>query len=778
MNTDSATSDKNSPGDFAVDIVGMYRRHFPVIAFCTVLFLLLGIAYCFMTEEVFESKAEILIRAKQSPAFNDQTIKDRNPVDFTNQLETHKLVLSSPSIIDRATSEYELDKLATFKDAAEPSEIWNENLEVEVPEREASILELRFRTTDPEECHKIVDAMLNTYKAHLTETSTELGDEISNLILKGKDELRDQLKSLEKEYAEFQRKAPLLWREGEGVNIFQERQSEIEEKRSALLLEKTLLAARIRAVSDAVSRGGESIEAIYHEALLELRGTNDENTIERESTRGFGFELSKEYVELVAQERAMSLEFGDGHPDLVSLRARVDQLRTAVESSMGRKLADGINVDLNSDEMAHPEYVQVYLRMLIERNRSYDVQISSLDQEFDQANAAAEEIQLFITQDQSLRADQKRTEKLFDAVVARLEEINIIQDYGGETMKVIAPASMGKKVWPRIPIVLALSMLLGGLFGSAWALLRELTLRVFNDPQQVRDVLQAPVLGQIPMHRPSHEGTQYPQVDPAVGVVHDGQGRFSEAFRGIRTALHYSTCSEQSQVFQVTSPTPGDGKSTTAANLAATIAKSQKRVVLVDADMRKPTVHTLFGLQRNGGLSEVLSGESRHSEVIRSTEIPDLDILTAGAFCENPAELLTFKEFDELLVELRSLYDVVLVDTPPVLAVSDPCIIAPRVDGVVMVVRIREKVRAATEKARDALREVGATVIGAAVNGIVLGRRGFGYGKGYMYSAGYSYGSGYADADSYYGQREVPREPHTRKKARRQKKQMEVSEFT
>jgi capsular exopolysaccharide synthesis family protein len=210
----------------------------------------------------------------------------------------------------------------------------------------------------------------------------------------------------------------------------------------------------------------------------------------------------------------------------------------------------------------------------------------------------------------------------------------------------------------------------------------------------------------------------------------------AEAYRGVRTALYFGIGGDGCKVVQITSPDEGDGKTLLAANLAVTIAGSGKRVVLVDADLRRPCLHRLFGLPAESGLASVLAGEAEIPGAVRPSGVPGLWVLPCGPRPPNPAELLTSPRLPELLASLRERFDFVLLDTSALLAVSDPGAVAPRADGVLLVVRVGKNNRPQAERAREMLSALQATVAGVVVNGV--GRRG-GYGyehRGYGYSAG------------------------------------------
>ncbi|ACS99032.1 CpsD/CapB family tyrosine-protein kinase [Paenibacillus sp. JDR-2] len=190
----------------------------------------------------------------------------------------------------------------------------------------------------------------------------------------------------------------------------------------------------------------------------------------------------------------------------------------------------------------------------------------------------------------------------------------------------------------------------------------------------------------------------------------------SEAYRTLRTNLQYAETDRPLQLLMVTSAGPEEGKSTTILNLAVTYAQMERRTILVDADLRKPTSHYNFGLSNRTGLSHVLSGQADLSEVIKETRIKGLDVLPSGPVPPNPSELLGSSRMEELLGKLREQYDMVLIDTPPVLAVADAQVVANKCDGVLLVVNARTGKKQHAIKAKNALKFVQARIVGIALN--------------------------------------------------------------
>ena len=193
----------------------------------------------------------------------------------------------------------------------------------------------------------------------------------------------------------------------------------------------------------------------------------------------------------------------------------------------------------------------------------------------------------------------------------------------------------------------------------------------------------------------------------------------SEAFRSVRTALYFNTHGVGHQVIQVTSPNVSDGKSTLAANLAVSIAQSGKRTIMIDGDCRRPRIHKIFNVPADTGLGD-------GHRAVRPTwrrpsgrlSIPNLSVLPCGPRPANPAELLTSPRFKELLDIIRSQYDFVIIDTPPLLVVTDPCVVAPRADGVILAIRVTKNGRPFAERAKEILASLGANVLGVVVNGL------------------------------------------------------------
>lgn len=209
---------------------------------------------------------------------------------------------------------------------------------------------------------------------------------------------------------------------------------------------------------------------------------------------------------------------------------------------------------------------------------------------------------------------------------------------------------------------------------------------------------------------------------------YNSKSPIAEQYRLIRNNLNYSSVDKVIKSLVVTSPEPSDGKSTTAANLSIVLAQQGKQVILVDADLRKPSVHYAFNVSNRDGLTNVLAKEINLDQAITKTQVPNLVLLTSGPIPPNPSELLDSKTMKIITEELKTTFDYVVFDTPPLLVVTDSQIMANKCDGVVLVVASGKTKRDSALQAKDLLEKANAQLLGVVVNG-VESKKGYYYGS-------------------------------------------------
>jgi succinoglycan biosynthesis transport protein ExoP len=307
--------------------------------------------------------------------------------------------------------------------------------------------------------------------------------------------------------------------------------------------------------------------------------------------------------------------------------------------------------------------------------------------------------------------------------------------------QVVAPATLpASPSSPNAVLNIAAGFFVALALGVGLAFLRERLddrLRGRGDLEDKAGVPVMAVIPTVPRWKKKEETRLVAQEEPKSAV--------SEAYRTLRTSILFSSAQRGLKTIMVTSAVAGEGKTTTAANLAVVLADAKKRVILVSADLRKPRVHKFFGLKNDVGLANVLAGEVPPWEALRDQGIENLRILPGGPIPARPAELLQSERMGEVMAQLREVADFVVLDSAPVLLVADATAVAPLVDGVLLVADSDTTTRGMIAHVREQLEQVDAPLIGAVFNNFDPSKPGayryrYGYGYGYRYRYGYQYG--------------------------------------
>lgn len=303
---------------------------------------------------------------------------------------------------------------------------------------------------------------------------------------------------------------------------------------------------------------------------------------------------------------------------------------------------------------------------------------------------------------QTLQAKQQA----YATLLALLERVRAMQGVRTSSVAVVEPAVVpDTPSSPRKELNFALGLLVGLAGGVGLAFLLENLDTTLYTTEQIQKASALPILGSIPVSK-----------QPAKNAFLNGTSPEGEAVRHLRTHLKNVDGIEAQHTLLVTSAEPGEGKSTIAANLAYSLAQSGNRVLLIDCDLRLPTVHKMFEVQNDVGLSSLLKGEATLTQVIQKSRIPEVYVLPSGPVPSNPAELLGSARMAALLAEVKPHFNAVVLDSTSLLAVTDALILAPAVDGVVMVIgcgNVRESaVRAACQQLKDAK----AKLLGVVIN--------------------------------------------------------------
>lgn len=501
------------------------------------------------------------------------------------------------------------------------------------------------------------------------------------------------------------------------------------------------------------------------------RGFDPDSRATSDRTRA-EMEFQQRIDQLLIDREIKTQHLGPKNPEIVVIDQAIERYKAMIA-----KLYETPSVD-GAAEAPKPitdeQFLMAYVNDLALKYNEIVTQIPGLMKDLTFHYRRAEMLSEISRQLKDADEEVQMFRKFLEETVATLAQINpryidqgyVNKDNEGFLFIRLNEPSLGERVWPDLVIILSLGGFLGSMLGFGLGYLVELSDKTFHNPDEIMKQLSMPLIGHIPVIQQSKRHViENSFIDPSICVYHRPKSQSSEAFRAIRTALFFSTKGKMHSVIQITSPTPGDGKSTIAANLAVSIAQSGKRVLLLDADMRRPSIHHAFGIKTQEGFPQVLLGEKTwRAAIYECEEIPGLSILPCGARPANPAELISTPRVGELIEEMRSHFDFIIMDTPPVLAVTDPCPVAARVDGVILTIRIKKNVKISSDRATEILNSVGANLIGVVVNGV--GNQS-GYGSQYSYGAyragyqynGYGYGYGYSYGSGKRGDDEKPSRP-------------------
>lgn len=705
--------------------------------------LILGALYYSQQTPLYESAASVLIVRKRPEAV---TGNEGQMSEFEDYVATHRLLIQSPLVVERAAKSDNLQALESLSQekgdvtAAIIRKLKVEQISNDKGVNASNVLSLAFRGPVASECGVVINSVLNSYQQFLDETYRDASADTVKLISNARDVLDSDISTLEKAYREFRQNSPLVsYGKDDGNNPLYSRLSMIESQRSAILMQQVQLESDLGTITEAQQAKAADDEMLA--LVSDLSAARHAADAEHGKST---LTLEEQLFPLLQEEQRLREDYGCGpnHPFVQSVRGRIEATRRFfVLPAAAHSKADDPG---SSGKRATPaELVESHIAQLQRELDRLKSNQRTLDGLFKAEHQAAQELTRYELQEEEFRREMQRTQNLYDGIVNKMQDLSMVKDYGGVTARVIAPAGIGEKVAPNPKLVFAAWIFAGLLAGGGMVYLAEMLDTSFRTPDEIRQRLGLRVVGHIPFVQPSEKTLQRivacgEVVAPTVCTYYESLSHVAEAFRGVRTALYFSSGGASHKVLQVTSPGPGDGKSTLAANLAVSIAQSGKRTLLIDADLRKPTQHRVFGLSRDVGLSSVIGLQVEPADAVQQTTVDNLWLLACGPIPPDPAELLTSPRLAELLSVYREQFDYVIIDTAPVLAVTDPCVVAPRADGVILVVSISKHGRADAQRATKILKTLDTNILGVVVNRKT--EEGSKYGSKNVYG-GYAYGS-------------------------------------
>ena len=325
---------------------------------------------------------------------------------------------------------------------------------------------------------------------------------------------------------------------------------------------------------------------------------------------------------------------------------------------------------------------------------------------------------------------------MYDLLVKRFKETTLTEEMKTGNIRVVDKAEV-----PRSPIKpnkkrnLLLGLILGLAAGTGLAFFFEYLDNTIKIPDDLKRHLGIAYLGPTPLVESKDEPDEKHSGDRLNDLVclNAPKSTASESYRGIRTNLLFSSADVAPQVILVSSPGPREGKTMTSSNLAITMAQSGSKVLMLDCDLRRPKLHRMFGFAKDKGITNLLAGNASFEEVVVHSKVPNLDLVFSGPIPPNPSEMLGSKRMTELIGELRKRYTRIIIDSPPITAVTDAAILAKAVDGVVLVIRAGQTVREVAKNSVHQLQSVGGHILGAVLNAVDIGKDKYYYYYYYQY---------------------------------------------
>ncbi|MDD3089684.1 MAG: polysaccharide biosynthesis tyrosine autokinase [Candidatus Omnitrophica bacterium] len=341
-----------------------------------------------------------------------------------------------------------------------------------------------------------------------------------------------------------------------------------------------------------------------------------------------------------------------------------------------------------------------------------------------------------------LRQDVETNREIYDALLQRMRETQVTGELKTTNIRVVDKAVVPEKpVKPKKKLNLIIALFVGLFGGGGLAFFIESLDQSVKTPEDLKNRVKMPCLATVAIPSEADEKDCKPEFITHVRP----RSVISEAYRGLRTSIMFTAVEHTRKIIMVTSSGPQEGKTTTAINLAIAMAQSGEKTILLDADLRKPRVEEAFGRKIDHGLTDILAGNEELLTDVHKSDIPNLDIITCGSIPPNPSELLGSKKMEEFLAELGKKYDRIIIDTPPVLAVTDAVVLSGKVDGVVIVVRAGETHKNAILRSKELLDTVKTSnLLRAVLNMVEHGKT-----SGYYYYYRQYYGKKYG---KYYGE--------------------------
>jgi exopolysaccharide transport family protein len=693
----------------------LLKRKWTVLACLFTIFSVVAIASLKMTP-VYEASGSIAINKPDSGLVNFNNSPTFN-VDYFDptELDTEVKILQSDLLALQVVKELALDRRPEFggKTPALPSALdlapdplqadtartsgllanFRGNLRVTLAPN-THIVEVHYRSPDKDLAATVVNTLMSTYTENNFKSRFDSTMQASDWLSKQLVDLQMKVETSQEKLVRYQKEHEILGID-EKQNITTSKLDELNKALTAAESERMEKEAVYRLV-----QSGDADTIASASTLLDSAGSGP-------SASGLLEGLRTKEADVKIQAAELSTQFGPSYPKVAQLNNQLKEIDAQILLET-RKVAGKIRGQ--------------YMAALQRENMLHDA-LEKQKQEANKLNESA--IQYSI-----LKRDLESYRTLYEGLMEKMKEAGVSAGLKSNNFRIVDVARVPTyPIEPNIPRNLAFAFMLGLTSGVGLAFMLEGLDNTVRTTEQAQMISGLPPLGMIPMgSRMARDGANSKRLviatsKEAVELVTQvrPQSQMAESYRALRTSLLLSNLGAPPKVIMITSALPQEGKTTTSINCAVVLAQKGIRVLLIDADLRRPSIHKTLGMGPRSGLSNVLTGSASLQQTItRSPVLPNLWILPAGTPPPNPAELLASTNMRDVLEELRGQYDHIVVDTPPSLSVTDAVVLSPRADAIVLVIRSGQTTKQALRRSRDVLLQVNAKVSGVLLNAVDL----------------------------------------------------------